>query len=431
VRLRVRPTIQESGYLLISLYLIIVSVAGITSAHVVFAGFVFLILLLAGLVQLAIGSTRIEATRVISRAALSAGGLIEVEIEVRARWWMPFVEIYDHLSPRLKIRKGSNYVFTLLRPGRTLRLSYEVQSSVRGLEQIGPLIVRIRSPLSIFQRRVVLVPAADVRVYPRTVPVDEDLLPRRSKIKKSGPILSRHLGVGTEFYALRDYTTGDHYSAINWRVTARMAKPVVNEYEAEARQPVAIFLDARRPTRTGYVESNALEQGVTLATSLADAYLKAGHRVGLVLVGDGVQWVYPDNGRRQFYRILDKLIAVSADGHMPLRHWAFMSRRLLPKKGGKILLITPDVADPTLVDTVWRWVASGHELTLVMPSFLAVAAARGQQESEDTVDRIAQAALRMRQETIAVNVRRLGAQVVVWDPRRAGLALEAPMEATT
>jgi uncharacterized protein (DUF58 family) len=151
--------------------------------------------------------------------------------------------------------------------------------------------------------------------------------------------------------------------------------------------------------------------------------------VGLLVVGGEPRWVYPEAGRRQYHRILDALLSVAAQGHEPLRHWAFMTRRMLPKHGGRIVLVTPDVADPTLVETVWKWVASGYEVSVVIPSFLGLEGATTEASRQPTTERIAQTALRIRQASIAFNLRRLGAQVHMWDPKRAlGMMVPPPVE---
>ena len=47
---------------------------------------------------------------------------------------------------------------------------------------------------------------------------------------------------GQEFWQLREYLPGDDYRKINWKVTAHVGKPILNEYRPEKDQNVYLSL---------------------------------------------------------------------------------------------------------------------------------------------------------------------------------------------
>jgi uncharacterized protein (DUF58 family) len=55
-----------------------------------------------------------------------------------------------------------------------------------------------------------------------------------------------------------------------------------------------------------------LDLAVQGATEIVQAALRRGDRAGVLALGDGIRWLGPDIGRRQFYRIADAVLDAAA-----------------------------------------------------------------------------------------------------------------------
>jgi hypothetical protein len=101
-------------------------------------------------------------------------------------------------------------------------------------------------------------------------------------------------GTGTEFYEMREYTSGDDYRHINWKATARQSELFVNQGMKEVGGAYLLTLDA---VALGFSEADLLASTfLSIANSLATAGVGFGvlvHEAGRVIeateVGDPVQ----------------------------------------------------------------------------------------------------------------------------------------------
>ncbi|HEY7587826.1 MAG TPA: DUF58 domain-containing protein, partial [Thermoplasmata archaeon] len=233
--------------------------------------------------------------------------------------------------------------------------------------------------------------------------------PRRTR-PWFGHVASRRIGVGSDFWGVREYIPGDEVRRINWKASARLDRLCTNEYEGERSGDVVIILDARRESAVGTRNVNAVEYGVRAALGVAEHVLAAKNRVGLIVQRNVLDWVPPAFGRKQLYRILDHLVHVRAGGEWPFSYVAWVLSRYFPRDA-LIVLVSP-LTDPTVLSAVMNLAALGYDVTILSPSPLEIekplippGAAR------DAAYRL----LRVERENLVAQLRRV-AQVVDWDP---------------
>ncbi len=375
------------------------------------------LLSLPPLVFLALGSLdapsrpRILATRVLDRDRLSVGTGAEVRVHVTNQGpALGLVELLDVLPPELVVVRGTNHTIVALAAGETMDLVYEVQPTLKGDYALGPFRARSLDPLGLGAEDATLVAPSKVVVAPAMESLAHAQLgPRRTR-PWFGHVPSRHIGVGSEFWGIREYVSGDDMRRINWKATARYDVLFSNEYQGERSGDVVIILDARRESAVGTTTVNAVEIGVRAALGVAEHVLASKNRVGLIVQRDVLDWVPPAFGRKQLYRILDHLVHVRAGGEWPFSFVTWVLTRYFPRDA-LVVLISP-LTDRMSLEAVTNLSAQGYDVTILSPSPLEIERQFLPPSVEaDTAYRI----LLMERENLIAALRRV-AVVVDWDP---------------
>ncbi|WP_457742706.1 DUF58 domain-containing protein, partial [Thermococcus sp.] len=133
----------------------------------------------------------------------------------------------------------------------------------------------------------------------------------------------------TDFREIREYHPGDPIRAINWKATARLGTPLVNEYEREGALTYMLYIDASDSMAIGGFKGSALEVAVSFTLPLVSYLLRRGYRVGLYALGHGTL-ITPVSGSDSistFTRFLLSLGMTSAEESLPLA--VERTRRLL------------------------------------------------------------------------------------------------------
>jgi uncharacterized protein (DUF58 family) len=154
------------------------------------------------------------------------------------------------------------------------------------------------------------IPLEDVVVYPGGAVAARAVAPRELP-SRSGEHPSRAIGAGMEFAGVRPYVAGDRRRDIDWRTSARHQKLFVRQYAAERSFALIVLLDVG--VDAGEPGRSTLDLTVRAATGLAQTYLGAHDRVGIVSLGGSLRWLVPAGGARQLYRIAESVMEVRWD----------------------------------------------------------------------------------------------------------------------
>ena len=111
---------------------------------------------------------------------------------------------------------------------------------------------------------------------------------RMGRFRESGQRSRGPLGIGTEFESIRDYEPDDDIRQVNWPATARMGRPMSNQYRIEQDRDVICVIDCGRlmaaPLSGGATRLDAAVDAATAVGLVAD---ELGDRCGTVAF-DGV-----------------------------------------------------------------------------------------------------------------------------------------------
>lgn len=90
------------------------------------------------------------------------------------------------------------------------------------------------------------------------------------------------LGFGTDFESIRDYSHDDDIRQVNWMATARMGRPMTNQYRVEQDHEVMCLLDSGRLMSAPLAHGTLLDAALDAATAVALAADELGDRCGAI-----------------------------------------------------------------------------------------------------------------------------------------------------
>ena len=293
---------------------------------------------------------------------------IRVEFQIRnlTNSLLGNLEYNEILGGEIVPEKGTNKGQVAIRPLEEARFIWEFPCPPRANYRIGPITVRVRDPFGFYLSEKKL-SADTLSVMPRPEPLRGAVLRPRHVGPWPGVIPSRALGIGSEFYSMREYIPGDDPKRINWKASARYNSLIVNETEAERVTDVMVVLDTD-VTFTGPTEAELFEREVQAAASITRLMLRQGNRVGLVLQGGERGSIPAGFGKRHERRIL-YLLAAAKPGRASVSTSYVMSllaERMLPSRA-QIVVVSP-LLDPEIRDGVKRLMVAGYSVMVLSPS---------------------------------------------------------------
>ena len=296
----------------------------------------------------------------------------------------------------------------------------------------GGFVVDSMGPLGLGRHRARLPLPWDVVVYPPLVSVRlrasvAEALRRRDVGSKQ----IRRLGEGRLFESLREWVPGDDLRHIDWKATARRAKVITRQYEAERRQQVLLVLDTGR-LMTADVASGVARLDFAVQAALELAYAAAQHddNVGIMTFADGVQhFVAPERGRTGVRRVMDVLAEVQPKLVEPDYPGAFRYLAARNRKRALTVFFT-DVIDRFASDALVANVATLRPrhlplaVTLRNPELDRAATQRPETLRDAYRKAAAEELLHAREEALG-HMRRAGVLVIDVTPERAAQAVVA------
>jgi len=181
----------------------------------------------------------------------------------------------------------------------------------RGAFKLDWLYAEAPSPWGLWRRRRRLPLDASLRVAP-SLEHERRGLARFLLRRGAGVRRLRVTGQGREFDQLRDYAPGDAFNDIDWKATARKAKPVSRVYQVERTQEITVLVDASRlsarPSSLGRPGDTLLESHLRACLALELACAHQGDRFGLVVfAGRVLHRLAPGASRRATADVLGAL----------------------------------------------------------------------------------------------------------------------------
>jgi uncharacterized protein (DUF58 family) len=183
--------------------------------------------------------------------------------------------------------------------------------------------------------------------------VAPDSLTRGTRAKpgeSAGETPRRLPGTGLELLQLRDYTSGDALSRIDWKATARRGALISREYSEAQHLEILLVIDAGRASRVRAGALDRLGLYANVAARLAEHAVSVEDRVGLLVYSDRVLAAFPpDRGLRAVSRLRRSLERLETERGESNPVMAAMQARKLLRHRGLVVWLT-DLAEPARND---------------------------------------------------------------------------------
>ncbi len=162
--------------------------------------------------------------------------------------------------------------------------------SRRGRHQLPGVASASLGPLGLARVQHRRSPAAELAVYPDLLAARRLVLRlRRASAAHSGGPARGPLGLGTEFEAIREYSVDDDIRQLNWRATARLGRPMSNQYRVERDRDVVCLVDCGRLMGARIQERSLLDAALDVLTVIALAADEMGDRFAAIAFDDTVR----------------------------------------------------------------------------------------------------------------------------------------------
>ena len=258
----------------------------------------------------------------------------------------------------------------------------------------------------------------EVEAFPVPAPDDTTLVPVRFP-DRFGEHSARTPGEGVEFIQVRPYVFGDRQRRINWSATSRRRELQVNTFESERAAEAVVVVDAlsdlpQPPDPENPRPRSTLDTAVRGAAGLAQAYLTAHDRIGLVTLSGRVQWLTPGSGNAHLYRIAQTVMDLRKDFTYETGGLSRLPTRVLPR--GALVYVFSPLLDPGVVEAISALADRGHPLVVIdVLGHEPPAGSGGSGAKPDHLDALALRLWRLDRQAVRFVLGELGVPVVSWD----------------
>ena len=164
---------------------------------------------------------------------------------------------------------------------RTREYGFELTPLRRGEAVLQTLWVRWTGPFGLIQKRAKQVLDQPVPITPNTRWVKEEAVRLYTRDADFGLKLQMDRGDGSEFDALREFTSGMDRRAIDWKHSARHRQLLAKEFRTERNHNIIFAFDTGRLMSEPLNGQPKIDRAINAALLLAYVSLRSGDKTGL------------------------------------------------------------------------------------------------------------------------------------------------------
>jgi len=302
---------------------------------------------------------------------------MEVMISNKKPIPVPWIRMQDELSATFEVTNKdiTNFIynsyaktqvlrhFTSMRWYERIKWEYKLKCTRRGVFKIGPSVIESTEPFGMFGSVINDDSFDEIIVYPKVFPLDELTLPPLKPFGES----SGGMELIQDFSGprgLREYSSGDKFSTINWKTSAKLQKLHVNLYDPSSSHTivVAVAVDSLE-NYWALGDTEIIENIMSMAASISQHALSNNYTVGLLSNDMQTQEskafiISPGRGEYQLTKILESLANITALAYAPMAEHLIESSRSFPM-GSTVAICISYVSDD-LLNSIEYLMNKGH-----------------------------------------------------------------------
>jgi uncharacterized protein (DUF58 family) len=188
-----------------------------------------------------------------------------------------------HDARRVLLRQPATAALTVRAQRGACSLRGEIVPLSRGRHQLPGVGGASVGPLGLARWHHGAAAASELHVYP-DLPAARRLALRlrQGRAASEGQLRRGPLGLGTDFESIREYAVDDDIRQLNWRASARLGRPMSNQYRIEQDRDVVCVLDSGRLMAAPSADGTLLDLALDAATAVGLVADELGDRCGAI-----------------------------------------------------------------------------------------------------------------------------------------------------
>ncbi|MBU1045132.1 MAG: DUF58 domain-containing protein [Candidatus Omnitrophica bacterium] len=266
------------------------------------------------------------------------GELISIQIKLRSRvaFLDQSMEIEDLFTASGPHHTPKTIYLNGISRGK-IQFSYQEFCYKRGRYKIGPFKAKIFDPLGLFYMRKEIYVYSDLTVYPSIFLVHNLPFILGHLAPRFGEQTTRISGNYEEFYGIREYQQEDGWRRIHWRSTARTSALMVKHFEQSSQWKATLVLDCFKANSIGFGKNNTFEYAIKIIASLTKYLMYKNASFGFLANTKNHLRININKGKNHYYKILDKLASIDAEGLINVHTLLAKYQWLLPESSSLII----------------------------------------------------------------------------------------------
>jgi uncharacterized protein (DUF58 family) len=237
-------TLTQRGWALLAVTAVLVVGAVIFGVEELYAvAGAALVLVVAARIWVTVCRWDVEVVRHIRPTRVPAGASARVELSVTNQGIKrsPLLTARDPFDGG---RRWARFLIAPLGPGEVRKAAYSLPTVRRGVFELGPLELEVCDPFGLARRIEIGQHRSSLTVHPKVEPLRIRHLPSSPDpdTRVPMPVVGR---IGDEFYALREYVTGDDLRRVHWAATARTDTLMIRQPENLLQGRLTVVVDLR------------------------------------------------------------------------------------------------------------------------------------------------------------------------------------------
>lgn len=216
-----------------------------------------------------------------------------------------------------------------LASGASATLTLEAVTHRRGRYLLPSIRAFSTFPFNLFRNQLGRKESSPILVLPRFVPLQRINLDVGNRYQPGGITFTSHIGESPEYIGNREYLPGDSPRHIDFKSWARLAKPVVREYQEEYFHRLGLVLDTFVPSgwlSFGWLSHEGLrrrherelEAAVSLTAAVADIFSRGEFVLDVFAAGPELHVFRTGRGTTPIEAVLEILADVPACRENPI-----------------------------------------------------------------------------------------------------------------